>query len=272
MRAQPASLSRRLIPTLGFTLLAAPAFAGAWLQPEGKGQLIINNYYYTADKLFTNTGHQQSQSTYTKYELNPYAEFGWNDWLTVGGSLSLQRTSQSNTTNFGIGDSEFFARLRVWQTDNLILSVSPLIKLPSLDRSSDRPKIGSDDPDAGIGAALGYGFNAWGQHHFAEGAATYRYRFGSPENQWNLSATLGIGLTERWMLMPQIFATYRTKDPQTAVFTQSSGDDYDQLKLQLSAIYKLNDKTSLQLGGFSDIKGKNTGSGQGALISVWRTF
>jgi hypothetical protein len=272
MRTRPAYHLPRVTAAISLVLVSAPAFAGAWLQPQGKGQIILNNFYYTADTFFNNQGQRQSQSEYHKYELNPYIEFGWSDQLTLGANLSVQRTSQNTTSNYGLGDSEFFGRLRLWQKDNFVLSVSPLVKLPALDNSSDRPKIGSSHPDAGLGLAAGYGFDAYGQHHFTDISALYRYRFGDPENQVNITATLGLGLSERWMLMPQVFATYRTDKPDVAAFTQSSGDDYNLVKLQLSAVYKLNDKTSLQFGGFADVDGNNTGVGRGILFSLWRNF
>lgn len=245
------------------------AHAGAWTQAPGKGLLIVSGSYYSSDKRITNQGHKQSQPTYSQYLLNPYLEYGLYDGITLGANLNAQRTHQSSQSNWGIGDSEFFLRYRLLQRGGFVVSAEPMIKLPGIDGDNDSPKIGSDHPDAGLGLSAGYG---WGQGHFAALDTQYRHRFASPKDQVNLAATVGISVTPQWMILPQAFATLRTASPASAGFTQSSGDDYNLYKLQLSAVYKINAGTSLQLGGFSNIDGKNTGTGEGVLISVWKTF
>ncbi len=257
--------------------VATQAFAGAWTQDAGKGQAILNGWYYATDELYNNSGNKASQPDYTKYELNPYIEYGLLSGVTIGANLSLQRAQQDistggDVTNYGIGDSEFFARFRVWQQNGVVVSLEPLIKLPSPESGSDTPALGGRHPDAGLGISAGYGFSMYGQNHFANLDAGYRYRFGDPENQARYAGTLGIGINDRWMVMPQAFLTYRTDSPAVATFTQSSGDDFNLVKLQLSAVYKINDAVALQVGGFSHVDGKNVGAGNGALFSVWKKF
>lgn len=260
-----------LIATL-LLLSSANAYAGAWTQGKDKGQIIVNTLYYSTDTLFNNQGNRTAQAKYTKYELNPYLEYGWTDTITVGANLSLQRANQSSQSNWGIGDSEFFIRTRLWQQDGFVLSLEPMVKLPSPESTNETPRLGGRDMDAGLGVSAGYGFSAWGLNHFANVDAGYRWRFGDPENQIKLAGTAGLSATPRWMIMPQVFATLRTDDPPVATFTQSSGDDYNLIKLQLSAVYKVNDEVSLQFGGFSHADGKNVGGGEGAFFSLWKTF
>lgn len=62
------------------------------------------------------------------------------------------------------------------------------------------------------------------------------------------------------------------EEPSAASFTQSSGDDFDLMKLQLSAVYKVNPHLSIQLGAFSHVDGNNVGAGDGALVAVWKRF
>lgn len=248
------------------------AYAGAWTQPEGHGQLIVTGLYSSADRFYNTNGRKQSQTTYRKYELNPYFEYGVFDKITLGGNFSLQHASQSPNSNWGIGDSEFFARFRVAEIHGLVVSLQPLIKLPSPENSTERPALGGKHPDGEIGASLGYGFDLFGQHHFADLDAGYRHRLGSANDQMKLAATLGISLSPQWMLMPQAFLTRRTDAPANAGFTQSSGDDYNETKLQLSGVVKMNERWSLQAGAFTELKGKNIGDGSGAILSVWRAF
>ena len=257
--------------------IAAPnlAYASAWTQEAGKTQTIVTGSYYTADRYWNNQGKRQSQPDYHKYALNPYIEYGWRDDITFGANLSLETAHQDaftggrETNNWGLGDSEFFVRKRLFNRKGFVVSAEPMVKLPSPESSKSQPRIGSSNPDIGFGLSGGYGFSAYGQNHFADVDTQYRYRMGSPSDQVRISGTLGIGLSDNWMLMPQTFMTYRTADSSTAAFTQSSGDDYNLIRMQLSAKYKLTDSVAVQFGGFKDVDGKNTGTGTGALLALW---
>ncbi len=252
--------------------LTTNAYAGAWTQKQGEGQVILNALYYSTKTLYNNQGNKASQAKFSKYELNPYFEYGLTDAVTIGANLSLQRTYQANNSNWGIGDSEFFVRTRLWEKDGFVLSLEPMVKLPSPEHATETPALGGRHPDAGLGLSAGYGFSAFGQNHFANLDTQYRYRFGSPENQIKLAGTVGISVTDTLMFMPQLFATLRANDPAAAAFTQSSGDDYDLLKGQISAVYKMNEQTNLQIAGFSHLDGKNVGAGEGLVLSVWQKF
>jgi hypothetical protein len=271
---------RLIFPLLLLTacFLSFNAFAGAWTQDKGNGEIILTGIYYATDSYFNEQGKKTAQPTYSKYEINPYLEYGLTDTLTLGANLSFQRTHQdgspgsSSATNAGIGDSEFFARAQLWKSGGFIASLEPMVKLPGLGGINDQPQIGGHHPDVGMSIAGGYGFSAWGHDHFAELITGYRYRFGSPENQVKIAGTMGFHVSQNLMIMPQAFLTFRTSTPDVNSFTQSSADDYNLVTLQLSGVYRMNDKLSLQLGGFSHVSGKNVGSGDGILFSVWQQF
>lgn len=252
--------------------VAASAHGGAWTQPAGHGQVILNGFYSTSHSYYDNRGRKFSQPAYSKYEINPYIEYGLTDSITLGANLSAQAAKQSDYFNTGLGDSEFFARLHVAEIHGLQISLQPLVKLPSPESRDEFPMIGSRHPDGEIGLSLGYGFDLFGQHHFANLDTAYRHRLGAPKDQLRLSPTLGIGLSQHWMVLPQLFITRRTDAPANAGFTQSTGDDYSETKLQLSAVYRMNSHLTLQAGAFSQLKGKNTGSANGVLLGVWRSF
>ncbi len=258
------------------SLTVSQALAGAWTQEAGKGQLIVTTLYYATDTLYDNSGAKQAQPDYSKYEVSPYFEYGLADGLTVGANLSLQHATQDGTpgnptlTNWGLGDSEFFARLRLLQKGALVVSVEPMVKLPTAEE--DQPALGGRHADAGLGLLAGYQFSYAGLDHFIDLGLSYRYRDGTPEDQIKLSATAGFGLTKDLMLMSQAFWTLRADTQSTPAFTQSSNDDYNLLKLQMSLVYKLSESLSVQAGAFSHLDGKNVGGGDGVLFSLWRRF
>lgn len=257
---------------LAVYLLSSPAYSGAWTQDTGKGLFVQNFSYYSTSRYFDNSGKKQHFSRYSKYELNPYLEYGLRDWLTVGANLFADRTSQNNVSNWGISDSEFFARTRLWKENAFVFSAEPNIKLPSLDKRSEQPQIGNNNYDVGINFSGGYGFKTWGLDHFIDLAAGYNHRFGTPNDQLKFSATAGVSLTKNSMLLTQIFNTTRLDNLFNPAFTQSSSDDYNLTKLQISAMYKIDEKFSLQLGAFSHIAGDNVGSGTGTIFAVNRGF
>ncbi|MDE3038857.1 MAG: hypothetical protein KGJ21_10475, partial [Pseudomonadota bacterium] len=221
---------------------------------------------------------KQSQPDYGKYELNPYLEYGLSDSLTLGANLLFDRAHQDGAaggpshTNWNLGDSEFFLRTRLWQQNGFVVSAEPMIKLPSPEPSDAQPPLGGSSPDAGLGLSAGYGFSAWGLSHFANLDTQYRHRFGAPHDQARLNGTLGIGVAPRWMVMPQAFMTWRTVASHVADFTNSPANDYDLVRLQLSAVYRWQNDLSFQFGGFDDVAGKNTGTGSGVLFALWRSF
>lgn len=269
---------KNIIITILLCLIASVSHAGAWTQAVKQGLFIPNISYYSTSKFFDNYGNKQSQNKYSKYELNPYVEYGLHDKLTIGANIFLQRASQydsdkaKNQPNWGIGDSEFFLRKEIWQKNDFVFSIEPILKLPSLDKKSDQPQIGSKNYDTELTFSGGYSFKAWQFDHFINLDVGYRHRFGTPHDQLKFAATAGILITKNTKIMTQFFSTSRLKNAQQSTFTQSSGDDYDLAKLQISTIYEVDDKLSLQVGAFSHIAGRNIGGGNGAILSANQRF
>jgi hypothetical protein len=271
-----------IIPAIAIVLcMNRLAYGGAWTQDAGKGQIIISQSYYQTTKFRDNSGRKQSQAKYQKHEFNPYLEYGLYDGVTVGANLFLQHASQlpggtnlePNNYNYGIGDSEFFIRTRLWQQDGFVLSAEPMVKLHSPFSFDKQPAIGSNHPDTGVTFSAGYGFSAYGLNHFANIDLGYRYRFGKEKDQIKFAASLGVSVHEQLMIMPQIFVTRRTDSGNSgAAYVESSSNDYNLTKLQLSAIYKMDEQTSWQLGGFYHAHARNTGTGNGLMLAWWRRF
>lgn len=275
MKAQQMLMYRlHKIKFLAFIICLLPDFsyAGAWTQEQGKGLFIQNFSYYSTDKYFDNSGNKQPMNRYHKYELNPYIEYGLRDWLTVGANLIAPVATQSGETNYGISDSELFARARIWQKNNWVVSAEPMVKLPSLWDETDLPKIDNNNFDAGLTLSAGYSFQYWGLDHFINIDSGYRHRFGAPHDQMRFSATAGISVTKKAKILTQVFNTSRIAGSNSALFTESSSDDYDLIKLQISGIYNIYDSVALRVGAFANIDGRNTGSGNGGLLAISKEF
>jgi len=259
-------------------LFPAICHAGAWTQKQGELQFINTLHYYKTDSFFDTSGDKQSQPEFTKAEWNPYAEYGLTDSLTLGVNAFLHRvTSNSNApstvdSNWGLSDTELFARQKIWEQDGMVLALQPLVKLPSFYQHGELPQSGTDDFDVEAMLQGGYSFSAYGQHHFIAADIGYRARGGEPNDQVKANITVGARLDENWLILPQLFSTWRTNSSTGATFTQSGQDDYNLVKLQLSAAYALDESTTVQLGGYSHVWAENSGAGGGVILSLWKQF
>lgn len=267
------------LPRAGFLVLALclaaplPAAAGAWTQRKGDGQAIVTARTYSTGTRFDDNGRKRSQRRYSAQNINPYLEYGLTDRLTLGANLLATRADDGTNARIALSDSEFFARARLWQEENWVVSLQPTLTLPGPQSGTKRrPAIGSKSGAAGAQLLAGYGFPLLGGQHFSEAGIGYRHRMGNPGDQLTASATLGFALTPDLTLMPQLFQTVRLKAPAAASFTESPRDDYTLTVLQLSALYRLDEKNALQLGGFAHVAGENAGAGRGLLLSAWRNF
>lgn len=279
----PAALHSRPLYVLALLILCLtfPTKANAaWLRKAGETLFIQNASLYTSNHFIDNAGNCFSQPRFAKRELNLYLEHGWTDQWTVGVNafahelLAEQPASLGGGTahNIGIADVELFARTPLWQGESAVLSVQPLIKLPSWYQYDGNPRSGTDTMDAELRLQGGVGFDLWGHHHFATLDLAYRKRTGDWHDQWKMDATLGIAVHQRWTILPQLFITQRAEGTTPNVMTSAAVSDYDLIKGQLSAVYQVNPRTRLQLGVFSHLRARNTGDGEGMLASVWLTF
>jgi protein XagA len=262
-------LAPLLLPALTFS---HSAVAGSWVQPKGQLEYTQSYSYYNSNHYRDVRGVRRSTSAYRKHELNPYFEYGLSENTTLGANLFLPYVNKAGKAHYGIGDSEFFARRKLWKAHGYVLSFAPLVKLPTLPRNNSQPPIGSSHIDVAGITSLGYGFSAFGRNHYLNFDVEYRERFSKPNNQWRFTASAGIQLSERWMVIPQLYVTSTPTKAISPTFTQTSNDDYDLTKLQLNLEYKLDEKRALTFGAFHHHDGKNTGLDNGLMVSVRTRF
>ncbi len=264
-------VSNQIISVMIIALLSNPCDA-AWLREKGKGQVIVNTSYYSANEFITPDGNSLKITDYDKYELNPYVEYGLLDWVTIGGSTSLQSISQSSDDNFGIGDTDIFARFKVYEDNGFVFSLSPLIKFPALADKKEVPTIASGQYHAELRANAGYGFKAFDIKHFATLSAGPRVRMGSSDNQLRFDAAYGIKPDDKWMFLLKSSGILSENLPDISARSIKTGNDHHLIKTQISGVYNLSESTSLEVGAFTDVYSRNTSDGDGILFSVWRRF
>jgi hypothetical protein len=269
-------------------LLPFSAHAGAWLQPEGKGLLISQFFMSESDTVTDIHGQKRDQEPYRQWGQSLYGEWGVHQQVTLGASMNLIHAQQHQiaTGNDGhasaLTDVNLFARYGILREGAHRLSVQFATQLPRTHFNTQELALGN--PNAEYELALQYGHStsiAWDAGHawnaFIDAHLGYRMRASTPDDQWRMMLTAGVSPWEEWQFLIQSFATLRTdrSTPPAGVgagFTQSNADDYDQLRLQASAVWKLSEAWALQAGYFHDVYGRNFGQAQGVLFGVWREF
>lgn len=262
----------------------------AWTQRAGNWFTADTFTFYSTNHFIDANGRRIHQPRFAKQEWNNYVEYGWRDDVTLGANLFLQRlesdflqyTPSGNSYlsgtkyNYGLADSEFFLRKRLWQgtlaKKGAVFSVQPLVKLPSFYYSGDDPRGGTDNFDAELRLQGGYNFSLLQQDHFATLNLGYRKRFGEWHDQIKADSTVGFTLNRHFSLLLQAFLTRRMEDNARAVISNATVNDYDLVKTQASLVYNLNRRTRIQIGSFHHLYARNTGDGQGFLLSLWREF
>lgn len=263
---------RRIIPAL-FLFVSAQAHAGAWTMPKGEGLFIGQATYFTSQHFYDLDGERIDQPTYRKFELQPYAEYGVRDWLTVGGSAYVHRVDQSSHYNAGVGDPELWARLRLKQFDDgAVLSVQPLIKLPSYYVDDDTPRGGSRSTDLELSILYGRNWELFGITGYSDTRVGYRIRSRGLNKQYRIDQAWGVNVTEHFMLIPAFRAVLASAYDENAIFAQDGEQDYDLAKIELTALYKFEDNRWVHATMFDHVAGAFTGDGRGFMVGFAEPF
>jgi protein XagA len=268
-------------------LFAHHAFAGSWTLPEGEKQLILTTRFYATVNYFDGQGNLQAKrGRYRKREVQQYGEYGLSDVWTLGANVAYSSAKDVTRADaFALGDdpaasdrsisisglnrAELFARYQLYRDDVYAFAVQPLVALPPWYVRNQPDGIPADPMEAELAVLGGRNFSLFGQSHYADFATAYRVRGQSLNDQLRFHAAIGLNLNERWTLLPEFDHTQNLGGITFATTTITGQNDYDLSKAQLSVLYHLSSRFSLQGGAFSHVDGRNTGAGGGGLLSVW---
>lgn len=247
---------------LGLALALAPtsALAGAWTLPEGKG-LWIQSFY--------GWGGQGTAAREDKLGAQSYLEYGLAERLTLFGQISAVRFALSppqKDSYFGFDYAGAGLRRQLWANDAWTFSLEASAYVPGAHDANRPAQAGNTGPQADARALLGRSLTLFGAPAFAEAQAGYRLRSRGPPGEWRADLTLGIAWTPKAQVLAQVFN----------MVSQGAGASgfpaFESHKGQLSVVYALDERSSLQLGGFATLFRRGTNSEYGALVAVWRRF
>jgi protein XagA len=261
-----------------------PARAGAWLWPEGKGQVIVTTTFANARNAYDASGRLIQTPSYRKFETRAYVEHGVTDWLNFVGEASfmsfrgspnpgdhlnllieeakaglpLSGRGPPGARYEGLGLGSVGARLRLFTYEDYIFSFEMSLRGASQDA---RRFLDMRDPtqiDARF--LMGRPFSLFGMSGFMDTQVGLRTR-GQNGDEIRMDFTAGIRPVDRLMLMAQSFSAFA---PRGGVATFVAAQ-----KFQLSAVYEVTPSISLQLGGVTALEGVNSPAERGIVSALW---
>lgn len=255
---------------LGTCLWIAPTcHAGAWTQPKGHGQVIATTAFSTASRAFNDQSEDILDVEYQKIESSLYFEHGLTDRLTLVARPSLQdielTDSGGEQSYQGLGPSEIGLQWQLKKSDHGQFSLRAGVKLGSDGENIPDAPIGEGRSDYELRALWGHGFSLSERSAFIEGQLAYRFRSGGAPDEQRFDFTSGLELTPRLQLLGQSF--YIKADG-----AQFPLRDYESLKLQGSAVVRLSNGQSVQLGGFQTVIGRDIIKESGVFAALWTPY
>ena len=242
----------------------------AWVEPRGDLLTISALTAYRADAFFESGGHTRQTERFEKFELSSYLAYGYSDKLTIGAQPTFVRvrttSSRGTPSRTTLDKIELFGRREIRKGNGWVVSTQFNTKIRSnnsgrIDRR-ERPNY----RDIEVRLLWGHSGQWRRRDYFFSAETGYRYRTGGAADQIRLDATAGFRPTRDWQLLLQNFninATTQSGDP---------GTRFNLHKLQFSVLKDISRSTALQLGGFTELAGRNTGAGRAIFGSFWRRF
>lgn len=252
---------------------ARSAQAGAWVQDAKQGLMLHSLTYYENSHYYDRHGHTISQSAFRKLEYQPYVEYGLTSSLTLGGSVYLQRDWQHNITNSGLADPELFLRQQLYRDTKNAVSLQPLIKLPSVfSRTHGAPRGGSGSMDGELSLLYGRNLFLLSPRDYADMRIGYRVRSAGLHGQARADAAVGVMLARSVQVVPALHYVRADALGPPQGFREDGEQDYDLLKAEVAMLYHLDTMRWIQASLFSDIAGRQVGSGGGVSVTYAMRF
>lgn len=242
------------------------ACAGAFMQEPGKGQLIVTSTFDRSDRFFDAAGRLQPLAQYRKFEMTTYVEYGAMDWLTI---ILAPSSSQSAGSIGAIetadryGRLEAGARIRLWRDENAIVSWQASVRAPYAFDVGLPPGLRKEVVEYDVRGLYGYAFRLLERDGFFGAELAYRTRLGAPD-EWRADLTLGYRFLPQFLVLAQSFNVVSSAG---AAFPRRRWH-----KAQVSGVYDLGARWSLQAGVYLTFAGVNMRREQGVIGGVWRAF
>ena len=239
--------------------------AGAFLMPEGQGQIIAGVGYVEASRTFNKSGRAVSASSFRQAELSAYAEYGLKDWLTLVAAPTLARLHEGDLSNAytGSDESAVGARLALYRSPTRVVAFQVLAEPPLGPRGGSTTEAAFGGPRTAavdLRMQLGQAVEILGWPVFLSLEPGARLRGGGLADEARIDFTAGIRPWRGGLILLQDFTSVAPRAGRLNPSTTYS-------KLQLSFVYDLTPVWSVQVGGLRTLAGRNAALETGPLFS-----
>ncbi len=262
-----------LLLTMLLVMAALPgmARAGAWPQPEGGGQVVLNALpFQTRLQGYNRAGQPSGTGTDQRLETSIYWEHGLTDRFTVGMQPRLQaiwmHDQSGSSRNLGMAEEKAFARYTLWRGDWNVVSVQGQVGIPGLAQNR-LPRLAEPNASYEIRAMYGHAFELpAGLSGFFDLQAAFNYRAGSPADEMTYKVTGGIRVAPGWLVMGQTVSTIGLRN------ARGTGPDYSIHRALLSLVVDLAPQWQIEVGYLRELGGRRAALGQGVLGALWYRY
>jgi hypothetical protein len=265
---------KNVLPFCLLLFLPHAALAAAWTQPRGTWQMISGVILSDADTSFDAGGHAATPTFFDRVLLTTDTEYGLTNRLTflARTETAYVRTRNGSSPAITATDNAFEGGVRF----RLLRGLGILAKDDVLSVEASARKAGAFNfaysanataggEDAGVRLLYGSGFRLGGRPGFVNLEAGERWLSRPRPDQSILDLTAGLWLNRRWMVMAQSFNL--VSGPATAPYVP-----FRTHKLEVSAVWRMSRRFTLQAGAFFSPAGQNALDERGLCLSLWSDF
>lgn len=248
--------------------LCAPAGASPWGRDAGDVFLSTKSSYFvaTAPPIDATIA---DRVRFERIDADIYAEWGVGWGLTVGGKVLYGTSSYSDgfaaSSASGVSEYEAFLQKRIVGSARDALSIRFATARSARLDTGARPGFAAEGFDAEFRALYGRDLVARPVKIFATAETGYRRRFGPSSDQLRGDVLLGLERGRGLLLME----AQTTKSIGSA---ETGGARYDVVRLQATAVWRLNRRVSLQFGGAHEAAGRGALLGDSVFAGFWTRF
>ena len=259
----------RAVLWLAALVVPGPCLAGAFLQPEGHGQIILDKLSAKAKASASASPEAVPLSSWAKREWAAAFEFGATDWATITARGSWDALAWRSCicapveSARGVGAGALGTRLALWQVPNWTASFE-------IERSwagtGARQWTGAPDSVASTGLRLQSGYNfAWFEKTgFVEAAVGTRFLASPFAAEQQIDLTFGVRPVPKVLLLAQEFVRWAPPGgPLPARFSS---------KMQFSTVYFRNSRYAVHVGIYDTIRARGIAPERGIVTGIWYRF
>jgi hypothetical protein len=262
-----ASLRRILL--IGLVASPSAAFAAAWTQEAGHGQVITTAMLSRADQAFDGSRSLSSTSRYQKLDIQALMEYGVTDRLTLILAPGFQHIQIGTSASARTGDPYYVeagARLGIANGSDWVLSGQTTLHWTANSGSTNALPVDNTGAFVDVRALFGHGFLFAHHPAFLDVQVAQRFRSGGTPDEVHADVTFGVRPDSRWLLMAQLFSVVSEGAGRPGI------PSYDYFKFQPSAVYALTERWAMQVGGFTTYTGRNSIQENGLVLGGWYQF